>query len=1152
MRLKSIKLAGFKSFVDPTTVPFPQALTAIVGPNGCGKSNIIDAVRWVLGESSAKNLRGDSMTDVIFNGALERQPVSQASVELIFDNQDGRLSGEFANYNEIAIKRQVNRDRQNIYFLNGSKCRRRDITDIFLGTGLGPRSYAIIEQGMISRLIESKPRELRVFIEEAAGISKYKERRRETETRLRHSRENLDRLNDVRQELGQQISKLHRQSTAAQRYKTLKADERRLKAELSAIRWLNWQSQYDDLATKIEDLNAQIEGFEVQRITKQSQQSELQVELDTLSLSHTDAQQKLFEISHSITRLEQQIVHHNQHQHRIQQELDRIQTELTDQAEFIDQQQQESVELEQEAELLDEQLAESELIQEELSCQFEQAEHALLRYQSQSKGHVDAVSDVRHQLERSTQQSQLLKQQQSQVQQRITQIERQKHALSNDTIDRDLEQKTLQISDEQAHVQQLTEDIERHRQILVGYEAQYAQSQQAQQQRQQELSRLQGQQATLTQWLSADDEWNGPIKGQTGLPVADLLRIEPGWEKAVEVALGSLSHALQIETDEIELDDLPNGKSVMLPLPDKPSNAWHGTLAEKVEGHEGVQQLLSTILVAESNEQFWRIQRQLIAQRSVMLITGVWAGQIWIKAPEQAQGQYAIRAQLQRIQQQIDAFQTNLDSAQQAVTEASEKQQQQAALLVQVQQQSATIAEQLQRLNTERELLVQKILLQSEQSSALQHEHDEGLVQLESLEQALMMNDEEHEEFTARLERANVQYGAFEAELQQRQERVGGHRAQRDQQLQQHHQLVLQQSANHARLDSAQQALIRAQQQKEQGLKRQLELSVELEQGENDEQMRLELELQLAARIEAQQHVTSVNDAMNHAQNQLIELKHAEQKLYSLQQSVQQQRDSLLLEQQTASVRAQSATEQLHEMEQPLKAIVESLPVEFSESQWQQDLEKIAKSVVRLGPINLAAIEEYEQSVERKTYLDQQNDDLVSALDTLENAIRRIDRECRTRFKDTFERVNSDLKFLFPKVFGGGAAYLELTDDDMLDTGVTIMARPPGKRNATIHLLSGGEKALTALSLVFAIFRLNPAPFCMLDEVDAPLDDANVGRFCNLVREMAETVQFIYISHNKVTMEMAEQLSGVTMNEPGVSRLVSVDVDEAVALAEVS
>ena len=779
-------------------------------------------------------------------------------------------------------------------------------------------------------------------------------------------------------------------------------------------------------------------------------------------------------------------------------------------------------------------------------------EQSLQNWQQHYQQSHEKLVSLRQQLHSSQHQQQLVQQQQTQLvvqEQRIRQRQQelQVQALSS-------KKKPLQEQLELAHrkegkIQQALQT----QQLMVekGKDARQQAEQQLQSIQQQKAS-LTGQLKTLQQWLP-DVDLDVQALGVQTQPLSELLQIEAGWEQAVELVLGHLAQALCVNADKLEcsMEHLPPGKALLFDSGQK-VKVEAGSLATLVSGPSAIRSRLNTIKLAESEQQLRELQAHLLPHQSVILPQGLWAGPDWLCRVDKAQGQLAIRAELNR-----------LEVAKSLVDQEYEQQQQQVVRLQQeLQSHNSSLAErelelrqqqsEQSRMAAELNHLDEKIRLQHEQTESLQQELEEGLLKAQELEQELMLAEESVYLLQEQVDLAVLEHDNYQSERDQMDGRLNQARLSRDQQQQQQHQLTLQINSLTNKVEATRQALERAQQQQEQVQTRCMRLEQELRIETDDQALREALEQQLELKIEAEQACAVLSEQMKQAQQTLIDLKQQEQQLLNQQSQLKQKQDALSLDQQTARVRAESATESLQEMEQPLKDVLEQLPDDSSEPVWQERLESIGRSVSRLGPINLAAIEEYEQCSERKQYLDQQNNDLVQALETLENAIRRIDRECRTRFKETYDKVNADLKMLFPKVFGGGMAYLELTGDDMLETGVTIMARPPGKRNATIHLLSGGEKALTALSLVFAIFRLNPAPFCMLDEVDAPLDDANVGRFCNLVREMAETVQFIYISHNKITMEMADQLAGVTMHEPGVSRLVAVDVDEAVALAQVS
>ena len=1140
MRLKQIKLAGFKSFVDPTQVAFPAAMTAVVGPNGCGKSNVIDAVRWVLGESSAKNLRGDAMTDVIFNGSTQRKPVSQASVELMFENTQGRLQGTLADRSEIAIKRLVTRDGQSNYFLNGTKCRRRDITDIFLGTGLGPRSYAIIEQGMISRLIESKPADLRIFIEEAAGISKYKERRRETENRIKHTRENLDRLSDVREELGKNLDKLKRQAAAAARFKELKAQERKLKAELACVKWLHFHGLLQKSELDIEHKLTEIEQFQAAQSGDQLLVLQLKEQQQDLRAEQQQVQQQYYQVGNQITRLEQQQLHQRQRRQSLTDELRSLQLTLQEADSYIAQQQEQLAELEFQ---LENAAPDTELKQEQFESLTEQAEQAheqLLQAQSalqQWQQQFFALQQRQQQTQLKAQHSQ---QQQQQLLNRITHLQQelaQLDAVADAKAAEPLVAKQQEVQQQLELLQQQNTESEQSYQAL---QHSLQQRKQLQLVRQSELKQLKNQQDKLSH-----------IQQQVNKQQQQLLKqleIEPKWAKAVSLVLGELQHATAEQGAALGTQQ-GTEHSVVLP---SHLNAQAGTLASVIRlglypdsFHE--------VLLADNIEQAKTKQKQLQPQQSVICPEGIWFGSNWQLVPGQAasdnyltrqQHLLELAEQIQQLEQQLVADQ---QQEAQADTElASSKQQWHLS-----QQQLEQTKEQLQKISTDLLLLQQQQQLQqqrrlqaSSELTAQQQEFELLSLQLDELEQQAEALDEQYQAQKAKewqLQQQQTQSQQQHQQLKQQQDSVR-------QQLQQ---LQLEQQSAQKQLSFSQQNLQRSQQQQQQLQQRHQLVQEQLaEVSEPDGEQHETLQLLLEQRAEVELLVQQKAEALHQLDDKLRQAEQGHQGVAHLLTQKQKELADLQLSAEGYRVRANNMLEQLTELQVNFKELSETLPAEANEQEWQQQLEKTQDAVSRLGAINLAAIEEFEQQDQRKQYLDTQHQDLVSALETLETAIRKIDRETRQKFKETFEQVNDGLQTLFPKVFGGGSAYLDLTEEDLLETGVTIMARPPGKKNSTIHLLSGGEKALTALSLVFSIFRLNPAPFCMLDEVDAPLDDANVGRFCNLVREMSETVQFIYISHNKIAMEMAAQLMGVTMQEPGVSRVVAVDVEDAVKMAQ--
>lgn len=1137
MRLKQIKLSGFKSFVDSTSVPFPQQMTAVVGPNGCGKSNVIDAVRWVLGESSAKNLRGDAMTDVIFNGSSQRKPVSQASVELVFENTEGRLTGGLADRSEIAIKRIVTRDSQSNYFLNGTKCRRRDITDIFLGTGLGPRSYAIIEQGMISRLIESRPQELRVFIEEAAGISKYKERRRETENRIKHTRENLDRLADVREELGKNIEKLKRQATAALRYKELKTQERKLKAELTSIKWLQYSNRLSALEQQLQQQQTELEKFQSQELGDQRVLLELKQQAQDGRKQLDLVQSRFYQLGATISRLEQQILHQRQQQQTLNTQIHQARDSLSQAEDFIATEQAQQAELREQLQQDEPQLAILSEQLDELSEQLQQLEDEQ-QQQQQAFQHWQQ-QHFRLQQQQQQQQLQLQNQQQqlNQLQQQQQQLEQESVELSFEPLQQRISQLNAELEHSARLLQQQNEAKSQAQATLQQFELQSRQLETELLSANSELQMLQREQLKLQQQHMQQDNEQQQLLRQ--------LQVKPGWATAVALVLGQLQHAAVTEL-------LPLQPATVVTASSKAATA--GTLAEVVLA--GVYpDSFNHILLADSLDAAHQSAASLNEGQSVICQHGYWLGSNWaLLASAATQDSYLLRqerleqltAELAAAKQHQQSIAGQLTTRQQAQQQAGDTLQQAELSLQQVQrqlQQQQTGLLLAQQELQQAQKLVLKLETEREQLQLRQAQLEESIAQLQD---ALEQSTEQLLEHEAGQQLLNRQSGAQQLQLQQL-------RAQLEQKRTEQQQLLMQQKVTEQQLLALQQSLQRAMAQRLQLQEHLNQLSQKLQPDDEPELILQEhLQQSLLEREDAEQHMIGQQELLSATEQQIRQLEQGQQGIVQILNKKRSELEELRLDSEGYRVRANNMLELLREQQVSMKDILAQLPADADEAVWQQQLDKTVEAVSRLGPINLAAIEEYEQQAERKEYLDAQNNDLTAAMETLETAIRKIDKETRQKFKDTFEQVNDGLKTLFPKVFGGGSAYLALTEDDLLETGVTIMARPPGKKNSTIHLLSGGEKALTALSLVFSIFRLNPAPFCMLDEVDAPLDDANVGRFCNLVREMSETVQFIYISHNKIAMEMAAQLMGVTMQEPGVSRVVAVDVDDAVKMAAAS
>ncbi|QXI36986.1 chromosome segregation protein SMC [Pseudomonas xantholysinigenes] len=1161
MRLKCIRLAGFKSFVDPTTVNFPSNMAAVVGPNGCGKSNIIDAVRWVMGESSAKNLRGESMTDVIFNGSTSRKPVSQASIELVFDNSDNSLVGEYAAYAEISIRRKVTRDGQNTYYLNGTKCRRRDITDIFLGTGLGPRSYSIIEQGMISKLIEAKPEELRNFIEEAAGISKYKERRRETENRIRRTQENLARLTDLREELERQLERLHRQAQAAEKYREFKAQERQLKARLSALRWRELDARVRQRETVIGDQEIAFEALVAEQRNADASIERLRDGHHELSERFNQVQGRFYSVAGDIARVEQSIQHGQQRLRQLQDDLKEAERTRLETESHLGHDRTLLATLGEELAMLEPEQELTLAAAEEAAATLEEAELGMHGWQEQWDSFNTRSAEPRRQAE--VQQARLAQLESSleRLAERQRKLGEEGEQLGADPQDTELldvaeqvDSSELSLEDLQVQEQQVVERLEALREQLQ-------QATQAQQQQQGELQRLGGrlaslealQQAALEPGVGAA-EWLREQGLEQRPRLAEGLRVEPGWELAVETVLGADLQAVLLEGfDSLDFAALEQGELRLL-LAGGEGPRMAGSLLDKVEGRTDLSPWLGRVKPVDTLEQALALRATLEGEQSLVSRDGYWVGRHFLRVSRGGEAQGGVLARGQEIER------------------LGQEQLEQEALLEQLEEQLQRLREQQLDQEEQREQLRRRSQEESRRHGELKARLSAGKARAEQVELRRRRLHEEQAELQEQRAIEHEQLGEARLMLQDALDLMAQDTEQREtlmarrdtlregldrvrQEARQHkdhaHQLAVRLGSLRAQHDSTRQALERLEQQAARLSERQEQLNLNLEEGEAPlEELRLKLEELLERRMSVDEEMRQARLHMDEADRELRDAERrrtqAEQQSQLLRGQLEQQR----LESQGLDVRRKTLQEQLLADGYDLQGVLATLEADASEQGTEQELEQLEARIQRLGAINLAAIEEYEQQSERKRYLDAQDADLVEALETLENVIRKIDKETRNRFKDTFDQINAGLQALFPKVFGGGSAYLELTGEDLLDTGVTIMARPPGKKNSTIHLLSGGEKALTALALVFAIFKLNPAPFCMLDEVDAPLDDANVGRYARLVKEMSETVQFIYITHNKIAMEMADQLMGVTMHEPGCSRLVAVDVEEAMAMVD--
>ncbi len=1157
-------MAGFKSFVDPTSLKLPGNLTGIVGPNGCGKSNTIDAVRWVMGESSAKHLRGESMDDVIFSGSSARKPVGQASVELVFDNSAGKLGGQYAGYNEIAVRRRVTRDGQSQYFLNGTKCRRRDITDIFLGTGLGPRSYAIIEQGMISRLIEAKPEDMRVYLEEAAGISKYKERRRETENRIRHTRDNLDRLNDLREEVEKQLGHLQRQSRTAERYKTLKVDEKKLRAELLGLKWRDYHGALDSFEARLNERQQNVEiAIEKHDAAEETIEDmrEQRIEIDR---DLNDIQGKFYALGADITRAEQSIGHARSELQKREAEMARIAKELAEAERNIgaDKQRIEEIESALAAAGPTRQKVETEL--KEATEKYQQAETDFQEmfsvWEELSAAHAEQekIAQVENgkaaQLQKNltdlTQRNERLQRERDELENKnvaatLTTLVAAREAKSQQEqeLHMQLEEATMQLAEARERALSFNADLDNQRTELQSASGRLASLDALQQ------AALGGSERNRQEWLEQNNLKNAPL-------LAKLIDIDSGWDKAIEVVLGSFMEAVCVDDfDELSRKLLQQPASGVKAVQDNVDNKaeqddkW---LASMVSSTAGIAELLYGVTVCETLDEAFESRGSLKPGESIVTKDGVWMGRHWlcVRPTDESGGVLARQEEMDTLELRVTTLESsiiNLENrvgSQKIKVAECENQRDKCQILINTRHREiSSIAGKIESARSQ-------IAQTGKRASAVGSE-------LEELSVVLARTTREQSEAQSLGGKADQQLQILRTKVTEMEAQRGAIAVARDtarkalDEVRDSGQatIVKLESMKSAR-QSTEQNMQRAQHRLQQLEVRRAELNSEQQPDSSEiDILKEKLDTLIESRADVESHLQGARRKLEEHDLLMREQDHTRNRLQQEATKARELVQQVNMESQESRVRLKTIDEQLEEAGVNREELMPTIPEEATVDAWAQELEELERKIQKLGPINLAAIDEFQEQQERKEYLDGQFEDITEALETLEDAIHKIDKETRAMFRETFDIVNNKLQELFPRLFGGGQAMLELTSDDMLDTGVAVMARPPGKRISSIQLLSGGEKAMTAVALVFAFFHLRPSPFCMLDEVDAPLDDANVGRFAKMVAEMSSQVQFIFITHNKVTMELSTQLMGVTMQEPGVSRLVSVDVDEAVELA---
>lgn len=1177
MRLKQVKLAGFKSFCDPTTFELPSQLVGIVGPNGCGKSNIIDATRWVLGESRATELRGESMQDVIFNGSLERKPSSRASVELVFDNSLGRIGGAWGGFAEISVKRVLTREGQSTYYINQQPVRRKDVHDIFLGTGLGPRAYAIIGQGTISRIIEAKPDELRVFFEEAAGVSKYKERRRETENRLADTRENLTRVEDILRELHGQISKLDAQAEVAGRYRAMEAERTQKQQWLWLIKRDDAQAEQQLLEKTAESLDLEIEGLQTGLRSAENRMETLREAVHQANDEVSRCQAAYYEVNSEISTLESQIRMIAQNRNQAQARLKSLEEQIQSARALSEGGLQRRQEVEAQLEEAREQQATAEMAlaeaEEQLAaCEDEERERREALESARQAAHVAQQALQVGRVERRSHEEAL-----AQMQERRQRLQASLSQLGDDASDQ-LERLALELGAAQEEEARTAEQQQTLEARLAEVQAERGPAQEVLQAAVTKTTTIEARMAVLEQ-LQARMQGENQMRpwlekhglGEDTERIWQYIRIEPGWETAVEAVLRERVHALEAKSVQqvaamlqeappgkvgLFLTDLPAGAA---PLPARPAGRLV-PLASLVRCQDArlkpiMAEWLDGFFSAESTEAAFAGRGQLPPGGRFVVREGHAIGRfdvVLFAMDSEGEGVLARQQELQNLERELRAQQLLGDEARQQAERIDAMATQLAEQVRAARDASARAVRRVSTATIEHERLAQAVRSREESRQRLSEEIEELALRQAGREEALQALVDGLAEAEEKAEVASEELAAAREAAEMLETTLSSRRDHARES-----ELAVRESAYAVRsleqeIENLRERIARADEQLAQADGNRERLLADLE-GMSDEALREQLEVMLERRMEAEQALSEARGLADERSGELRRLDEERLRAERGQEPLRQRLIELRMKEQAARLTAEQMGEALAEASADLaelKASLAALPQRPKPSWLQSEVSRLAQAVARLGPVNLAALDELTAAREREVFLNTQSTDLQEAMATLENAIRTIDQETRSLLQSTYDTVNAEFGRLFPMLFGGGEARLVLTGGEILDAGVQVFAQPPGKKNASIHLLSGGEKALTAIALVFGIFKLNPAPFCLLDEVDAPLDDANTERYAKMVSAMSEETQFVFISHNKIAMEMAHQLIGVTMQEKGVSRLVAVDLTSAVELAE--
>jgi len=1162
MRLSAIKLSGFKSFVDTTTIDLDSNLIGVVGPNGCGKSNVIDAVKWVLGESSAKNLRSDSMSDVIFNGSESRKAIGTASVELIFDNFDQKISGPYASYNEVSIRRVVSRDGISNYFLNNANCRRKDVTNLLLGTGLGSSGYSIIEQGMISRIVEAKPEDLRGFIEEAAGVTKFKDRRKDTLNRLSHTKENLERVNDIAVEVTKQLEKLTRQARNAERYTVLKEEQRKLNAEVICMKADDLALSRAKISSATTEHRSHLNQLDTNKLAMKNSLNALKVSQDSEQDDFDNLQKDYYESSNHISNKENAISLHNQNLTNFKNEIEVLNQELIETENL----------LKGDENILTNQSG----LNINLSPELESCKLALVEADTNLLLYKEELENINNSIETDRDQVRLLREEDVKYETEIEQLQneqdRLKQAMTSvkesmvshrDTIE---SLQSSNLDESIATTEQELNDLKRmlaHEENLLATLSDGLDSNMLSlSTTQEEIANLQGQ-ITTTDELK--DQALNKASNDTALESLNLkdndrlsskIKVREGWEKAIDLVLLDKVNAFEVDDLDRILDSnvLSKMNGITFCKSNREQKSFNADQLHYYLDTDLIFNDLIAIYVANNLNDALNFVSQLNNGESVITKEGVWLSKEFIRVASKdhaSLGYLALNNKITELNQRVAKLKITQSELQEQSKSTDRKIKEKKDNLNKLREKINENAEKLYAESSKRDILQSQHSYLADQLSKLDSDEANLLSSIDSIHNSLIDKSNAKELIASKLlghENHMKELKENRMNTLNRIEELSIDISVTNKRI---HEIEMEIGQSNILTTSTQTGIERLVEQKVYLLKAINEKNLSVVNIENKININSnDLNELLSSYKDLDNKLKTSKDRLNNSHEEILQI---DNQLVGVETEINEYRikaEELNLDNKELEVMLNNYLQDLGEFGLKIESVRTNISSEANIKDWEDNLQMLSRKISNLGAINLAAIDEKNQEEDRKNYLDQQLEDLNNAIQVLETAIAKIDNDTKERFRETFDGANKALKEFFPLLFGGGQAYLELDSDDLLTTGINIMASPPGKKIHNISMLSGGEKALTAIAFIFSMFRLNPSPFCLLDEVDAPLDESNIARFGDLVKTMSEQVQFLLVTHNKTTMSILDRLMGVTMGEPGVSRLVSVNLSDAVDMID--